>query len=250
MEEAIKKEIFPSVVSLQVASKGETKTRVGVFQGAQNILLSNGDILPSKEDLPNVTVKYLRYNGKSDLSPVNLNILEHVHYTSDIPKLPNIVAITTAKDSENETYLQENRFTVDKHGYGQGSDKQYGEIVSFYAYFDGEDFKVRYLAPHFSDDLCIKGKGYEDSELPRQEYSGAPVVEARLLLPELQWQFQVVGLIYVSSTDQKTNINSVCAIPMPEVAKKQEQQQDINNEVTDGDTPWWAEPVYPARSKP
>lgn len=201
LEEAIKKEIFPCVVSL--------KTNCGVigtgFYQHSDWLVSNAHVLPSHEIL--ISASLIDFKNQK----VSIGEKRAFHRPSEISTSPDIVIMEGNLRSEGNCKSIPTKFSDDK---GVVSNRL------FYVYFNHETqtHEIKYLISHSQSGNPLTYE-CEDGIEPQFGCSGAPVIEARVSGidgHELKWQFRTVGIIYARCVNNQDTTKSklACAIPV------------------------------------
>jgi hypothetical protein len=208
LEEAIKKEIFPCIVSIATAC-GITGT--GFFQHSE-WLVSNAHVLPSYEHLSGITLM------NSQLREV-LAVKRSFHRPGNKEsKSPDIVIINVASRSDKIHKCLPLQFS----GNERYEDSE--SSIFFYVYFDNDsqENKVKFLLPHDVSSFPLLYKCADGIE-PQFGCSGSPVIEASVVVDDLEWQFKTIGTVYArcpfSQNKDSREIKLgeeklVCAIPV------------------------------------
>ncbi len=201
LEAAIRTDIFPNVVSF-MTNRGVIGT--GFFQ-CPTSLVSNAHVLPCPEVLADSRMIDFDHNSAS-LDSVKLGF----YRDSRKPKSPDVVVINSnSRPGGNSKSISTEFF--------DGGDGNYEYRIAFYVYFNYESQipEIKYLIPCSEPGTYpIKYECADDIE-PQHGCSGAPVIEARVLIgSKPMWQFRAVGAVYARYFDEQKGKYLVCAIPV------------------------------------
>jgi len=204
LRESIENEIFPCVVSL-VTNRGVIGS--GFFQHSE-WLVSNAHVLPCLEVLEDSRLIDFRYYQ----SP--LEVKRAFHRPSEIETSPDIVVINGNSREESNNKCIPMDFTMDNDCGGR---------IFFYVYFNIERHihEIKYLIPHSRTNAYPMVYECEDGMEPLPGCSGAPVIEARLLVGvhKNEWQFRTIGIIYARFPSPNGR-KLACTIPIKQDFKQ------------------------------
>lgn len=199
---SIKTEIIPCLVSL----KTKRGLGSGFFQHT-SWLVSNAHVLPSDAILESTTLTDFQYIESQ------LIIEQSFHRPSDKQGIPDVAIVNVkCRPGDNRKCLPA-LFSLDE---------AYKDSITFYIYFNQatKKYEIKYLNHSDVRSFPLRYKPVDNID-PQHGCSGAPVIEARVLLGrEPRWQFRTVGVVYarcedlsISSQDQTTT-KLACAIPV------------------------------------
>lgn len=205
LEDAIRAEIFPCVVSI-VTNRGTTGS--GFYQYSE-WLMSNAHVVPSFEILAESSL----LDFSSNQTPL-LGANRAFYRPSNMSTSPDVVIINgNLRENGNNKCLPMNF----------SGDGDLGKRIVFYAFFNHETKKhqINYLKPYSNAGSFPMVYECEDGVEPRPGCSGSPVIAARLLVGgrEVKWQFETVGVVYARCLS-RDNKQLVCAIPVSQEFKQ------------------------------
>jgi hypothetical protein len=178
---AIEDEIYPTLVTL-VTVNGKIGT--GFFQHSQ-WLVSNAHVIRSADSI--IGAKIIDHQ----LTEFNLEAEASYHRPSEKAEAPDVVIVKTNSRSNGNYRALQTQFTLDD---------AYKYIYTFYvapSLIKPNHFDVKFLNLRSKPDTYPVTYECIDGSTPEPGCSGAPIIEARVLLGHVpKWQFKVIGILY------------------------------------------------------
>jgi len=200
LDEAIKTEIFPCVVSIETQA-GDVGT--GFYQHSE-WLVSNAHVLSGPAALEGSTLTDFKNTPTSMVGSVR------AFPRPDDEKSPDIIVIKgNLRSGGNNKSAQVMFF----------SNKDVVKASHFYVYFNhvSQTHEIKYLIPKSSPGSYPIMYACEDGIEPQPGCSGAPVIEAYISgikESKLKWQFRTIGIVYARCINEQDGSKLACVIPV------------------------------------